>query len=82
MPPVVKIYKTIFFVIDAIEIKLACWPFYKYFSRVKILLIWAGEYSKSVSMGLHHPLDGVTNPTYKLLPFIQLTKLFAKRRGH
>ncbi len=31
--------------------------------------------------GLHHPLDGVTNPKYKLLCFIQLT-FFAKRRGH
>jgi hypothetical protein len=27
----------------------------------------------SCSIGLHHPLDGVTNPEYKLLHFIQLT---------
>ena len=26
------------------------------------------------SIGLHYPLDGVTNPKYKLLHFIQLTK--------
>jgi hypothetical protein len=25
-------------------------------------------------IGLHHPLDGVTNPEYKLLHFIQLLK--------
>jgi hypothetical protein len=31
---------------------------------------------------LHHPLDGVTNPEYKLLHFIQLTKFFVKRRRH
>ncbi len=29
-------------------------------------------------IGLHHPLDGVTNPEYKLLHFIQLTKFFGK----
>jgi hypothetical protein len=34
------------------------------------------------SIGLHHPLDGVTNPEYKLLHFIQLTNFFAKRRWH
>ncbi len=32
------------------------------------------------AMGLHHPLDGVTNPEYKLLPFIQLTKFFCKEK--
>ncbi len=32
-------------------------------------------------IGLHHPLDGVTNPKYKLLHFIQLTKFFCKK-GH
>ncbi len=29
-------------------------------------------------IGLHHPLDGVTNPKYKLLCFIQLT-IFLQR---
>ncbi len=29
------------------------------------------------SVGLHHLLDGVTNPEYKLLHFIQLTKFFS-----
>ncbi len=32
----------------------------------------------TVRIGLHHPLDGVTNPEYKLLCFIQLTKFFYK----
>jgi hypothetical protein len=32
------------------------------------------------SIGLHHPLDGVTNPEYKLLHFIQLTKCFCKEK--
>ncbi len=31
-------------------------------------------------IGLHHPLDGVTNPEYKLLRFIQLTKFFCKEK--
>jgi hypothetical protein len=31
------------------------------------------------SIGLHHPLDDVTNPEYKLLHFIQLTKFFLQR---
>ncbi len=34
------------------------------------------------SIGLHHPLDGVTNPEYKLLHFIQLPNFFVKRRRH
>ncbi len=34
------------------------------------------------AIGLHHPLDGVTNPEYKLLRFIQLTNFFAKRRRY
>jgi hypothetical protein len=29
-------------------------------------------------IGLHHSLDGVTNPEYKLLHFIQLTKFLGK----
>ena len=33
-------------------------------------------------IGLHHPLDGITNPKYKLLHFIQITKFFATRRRH
>jgi hypothetical protein len=31
-------------------------------------------------IGLHHPLDGVTNPEYKLFCFIQLTKFFCKEK--
>jgi len=31
------------------------------------------------SIGLHHPLEGVINPKYKLLRFIQLINFFAKR---
>ncbi len=32
-------------------------------------------------IGLHHPLDGVTNPEYKLLHFIQLTFFCKKKRA-
>jgi hypothetical protein len=31
-------------------------------------------------IGLHHPLDGVTSPEYKLLHFIHLTKFFCKEK--
>jgi hypothetical protein len=31
-------------------------------------------------IGLHHPLDGVTSPEYKLLHFIQLPKFFCKEK--
>ncbi len=31
-------------------------------------------------IGLHHPLDGITNPEYKLLHFIQLT-IFRKKEA-
>jgi hypothetical protein len=33
-------------------------------------------------MGLDHPLDGVTNPKYKLLHLLKTKKSFAKRRRH
>ncbi len=33
-------------------------------------------------IGLHHPLDGVTNPEYKLLRFIQLTDFFCIEEKH
>ncbi len=32
-------------------------------------------------MGLDHPLDGITNPKYKLLHFLT-TNFFAKRKRH
>ncbi len=32
-------------------------------------------------IGLYHPLDGVTNPKYKLMHF-RATKKIAKRRRH
>ncbi len=32
------------------------------------------------SMFYCHPLDGITNPEYKLLPFIQPTKCFCKEK--
>ncbi len=31
-------------------------------------------------IGLHHPLDGITNPKYKLLHFIQLTKFYFENK--
>ncbi len=31
-------------------------------------------------IGLHHPLDGITSPLYKLLRFIQLTNFFCKEK--
>jgi hypothetical protein len=33
-------------------------------------------------LGLDHPLDGVTNPKYKLLNLLTAKKSFAKRRRH
>ncbi len=33
-------------------------------------------------IGLHHQLDGVTNPEYKLSLFLQLTKFNAKSGKH
>jgi hypothetical protein len=34
----------------------------------------------NLQIGLHHPLDGITNPEYKLLRFIQLTNFFCKEK--
>jgi hypothetical protein len=36
--------------------------------------------TEATTIGLHHPLDGVTNPECKLLHFIQLTKLVCKNK--
>jgi hypothetical protein len=33
-------------------------------------------------IGLHHPVDGVTNPKYKLLHFLTTKYFIAKRRRH
>jgi hypothetical protein len=37
------------------------------------------KYNVDQEIGLHHPLDGVTNPEYKLLCFIQPTNFFLQR---
>ncbi len=37
--------------------------------------------SPSGIIGLHHPLDGVTNPKYTFLRFIQLTIFLQKEDG-
>jgi hypothetical protein len=34
-----------------------------------------------IIIGFHHPLDGVTNPEYKLLLFIQLTNFLLREEG-
>jgi len=38
-------------------------------------------YFDTATIGLNHPLDGVTNPEYKLLNFLQLTNFFAREEG-
>jgi hypothetical protein len=38
-------------------------------------------YIKHRRIGLHHPLDGVTNPEYKLLRFIQLTNFLQEKKA-
>ncbi len=40
------------------------------------------EREKMQKIGLLHPLDGVTNPMYKLLHFFTTKYFFAKRRRH
>ncbi len=35
----------------------------------------------TILIGLHHPLDGVTNPEYKLLCFIQITIFLQREEG-
>jgi hypothetical protein len=43
-----------------------------------ILIDYRGRPRKGIAMGLDHPLDGVTNPKYKLLHFLT-TKIFLQR---
>jgi hypothetical protein len=38
-------------------------------------------YFYTATIGHNHPLDGITNPEYKLLHFLQLTKFFAREEG-
>jgi hypothetical protein len=49
-------------------------------------LTWRGteeipQKCKKKIIGLHHPLDGVNNPKYKLLHFIQLTNILQRKEG-
>ncbi len=52
--------------------------------KMVVFLHWYSikHFKQPILIGLQHPLDGVTNPKYKLFHFIQLTKFFAKRRRH
>ncbi len=34
-----------------------------------------------ILIGLHHPLDGITSPEYKLLRFMQLTIFLQREEG-
>jgi hypothetical protein len=45
------------------------------------LLIYVCEQDHLSAIGLHHPLDGVTNLKYKLLRFIQLTIFLQNEEG-
>ncbi len=49
-------------------------------------IIYRGHHRKGIaidnSIEVHRALDGLTNPEYKLLRFIQLTTFFAERRRH
>ncbi len=46
------------------------------------MLTWKSAVQRpSGLIGLHHPLDDVTNPKYKLLRFIQLTFSLQKEEG-
>jgi hypothetical protein len=49
---------------------------YLFFKLQKIRHLW-----QIITIGLHHPLDGVMNPKYKLLRFIQLTIFCKKKRA-
>ena len=50
--------------------------------KLLIMILSEEKFITENAIGLHHPLDGVTNPKYKLLHFIELTIVFAERRGH
>ncbi len=61
--------------IKVLEIIVARWLFRADVFRTNVA---APEEGKIIR--LHHPLDGVTNPEYKLLRFKQLTKFFCKEK--
>jgi hypothetical protein len=44
-------------------------------------IIFKAFITKGKPIGLHHPLDGVNNPEYKLLHFIQLTNFLQREEG-
>jgi hypothetical protein len=43
---------------------------------------WQNHWQHHMVKGLHQPLDGITNPKYKLLHFLTTKYFFAKRRMH
>jgi hypothetical protein len=46
-----------------------------------MIICWSYEALKRLRaalIGLHHPLDGVTNPEYKLSHFIQVSNFLEK----
>jgi hypothetical protein len=45
------------------------------------LQIMTGKKVGRGGIGLHHPLDGVTSPEYKLLHFMQLTIFLQREEG-
>ncbi len=51
----------------------------KYFLAKVRLSLFSKNKDCFCPIGLHHPIDGVTNPMYKLLRFIQLT-FFCKEK--
>jgi hypothetical protein len=45
-----------------------------------IVIILQDFFVITTPIGLDHPLDGITNPTHKLLFFLTTKKFFAKTR--
>jgi hypothetical protein len=57
---------------------------FTHFCSVRLILAslskTTNSFKKFPAMGLYHPLDGVTNPKYKLLHLLT-TKIFLQREG-
>jgi len=57
------------------------YQFYHFYRKIILMQFLNMPLCVLQSIGLHHPLDGITNPKYKLLRFIQLTIFLQKEEG-
>jgi hypothetical protein len=75
----VSIHKTAYELHRIIAFVVVPYPKVIMLFKVNLLYLTCTKLKNNSTIGLYHPQDGVTNPEYKLLCFIQLT-IFCKEK--